>query len=283
MGCGPAQIRGADPDTGEQTRSRSSMFEMLKECSSEGMIKLNLPQRPDTPDVACYYSKLGLIAITCLGNDFEVSHLGEKTTAGDYYFDAVGPVRFAGPKQKHWVAINGPLAPKYSAGLPLVESVVVTDFSLPMCDPKATGYARKIADKCGGVTGKGQCIGKTVQFCNYWSLEEIICPNSCGWSPNEQIYFCGHTGSAPDSGAGSSPSDPSLPPSPGTTPSQGGCGGITETGCCDGDTLKYCSTDGTLKAQLCGTCGWYQGKGWYDCGYTGSAPSNTPPRSCSAL
>jgi hypothetical protein len=165
MGCGPAQIRGADPDTGEQTRSRSSMFEMLKECSSEGMIKLNLPQRPDTPDVACYYSKLGLIAITCLGNDFEVSHLGEKTTAGDYYFDAVGPVRFAGPKQKHWVAINGPLAPKYSAGLPLVESVVVTDFSLPMCDPKATGYARKIADKCGGITGKGQCIGKTVQFC----------------------------------------------------------------------------------------------------------------------
>jgi len=61
-----------------------------------------------------------------------------------------------------------------------------------------------------------------------------------------------------------------------------GCGDVSYEGCCDGDLLQYCES-GQLKQAQCdgGTCGWDNGKGFYNCGTSGGAdPSGQYPKDC---
>lgn len=63
------------------------------------------------------------------------------------------------------------------------------------------------------------------------------------------------------------------------------CGAITDDGCCDGNTLKYCQ-DGKLSAKDCAgnpSCGWNAAKAWYACGTSGGAdPSGKVKKACPA-
>jgi hypothetical protein len=63
------------------------------------------------------------------------------------------------------------------------------------------------------------------------------------------------------------------------------CGEITYAGCCDGETLMYCDTNGILKTADCSqtgpSCGWEPTMGWYDCKTDGSEdPSGKQPKKC---
>ena len=60
------------------------------------------------------------------------------------------------------------------------------------------------------------------------------------------------------------------------------CGGMTDVGCCDGNTMVYCD-GGSLVATDCGAskCGWIADKNWYDCGNSTAAdPSGESPFEC---
>jgi len=63
-------------------------------------------------------------------------------------------------------------------------------------------------------------------------------------------------------------------------------GGITEAGCCEGQTLVFCTVDG-LKAADCAAdlaCGWNAAAGAYSCGTAGTPdPSGVRPHFCADL
>ncbi len=61
-----------------------------------------------------------------------------------------------------------------------------------------------------------------------------------------------------------------------------GCGSITYTGCCQAETMKYCSNSTTLTVQNClpQSCGWDPTNKYYDCGFYGADPSGEYPINC---
>ena len=63
-----------------------------------------------------------------------------------------------------------------------------------------------------------------------------------------------------------------------------GCGSITDVGCCDGTTVKFC-IKGVLKSLDCSKqpkCGWDSTYSYYDCGTSGGTdPKGKYPKSCS--
>ncbi|MCC6749405.1 MAG: agmatine deiminase family protein [Deltaproteobacteria bacterium] len=65
------------------------------------------------------------------------------------------------------------------------------------------------------------------------------------------------------------------------------CGNIRASGCCEGDLLKYCSSQGKLEALDCSgepQCGWDGQNGWYDCAQQATSdPSGKNPRTCGVL
>ena len=130
----------------------------------------------------------------------------------------------------------------------------------PACDGKTCGD-----DGCGGTCGSctwpatcqdGQCCTPT--------CDGVTCGNDDGCGGT-----CGCTsGSCVD----------------GTC--QDGCGGITYEGCCDGTTVKWCSS-GSISTIECteegsgASCGWDDEGGYYWCGDTEAAdPTGTFPREC---
>jgi MYXO-CTERM domain-containing protein len=131
----------------------------------------------------------------------------------------------------------------------------------PACNGKQCG-----PDGCGGYCGV--CPGD--QSCVEGAC--VACVPSCEWAE------CGDDGCGGSCGACAE----------GQTCYEGmclgdNCGGITDIGCCDGATLKFCSM-GELTEMSCAdtpSCGWNNGAQYYDCGSEPVAdPSGVNPMVC---
>ena len=173
---------------------------------------------------------------------------------------------------------------------------VLTDAAVPDVGVKLdTGGS----SACGKVTFAGCCDGQTVYYCDKGALKKIDCTSNpkCGWDSTGSYYNCKTAGTADPSGKNSMSCTGKVPEAGvvdvGTiTPDKGpttSCGSVTKEGCCDGTTLKYCSSTG-LKVMDCSKnttdtkCGWSTTNGFYDCGTTTAAdPSGKHPRSCGAV
>ena len=144
---------------------------------------------------------------------------------------------------------------------------------------------------CPGIPPKSCCVGALNKYCN--SSGKIITKDcckdktygpACGWVAKLGYYACNKTatnhatypracGKLPDGG---------TPPKydTGTKPA---CGKITSQGCCDGETVKYCSSS-KLNTKSCTSspkCGWDSTKKYYTCGTKGQAdPNGKYPMKC---
>ncbi len=136
---------------------------------------------------------------------------------------------------------------------------------------------------CGDVTDVGCCDGATLTWCEVGELMTLACESAetCGWSQVDGYYDCGTDGAAEPGGdwpktcgdAGGGDPDPPV----------GGCGDVTDVGCCDGATLTWCEVGElmTLACESAETCGWSQVDGYYDCGTDGAAePGGDWPKTC---
>ena len=137
---------------------------------------------------------------------------------------------------------------------------------VPKCEKRECG-----PDSCGGECGtcpspsfcdasQGICVG-CAPSCNNRQCGPNGCGGSCGECPT---------------GSQCSPTGQCLPVST-------GCGLITNKGCCDGTTLKYCYQNKvvTEDCKLNPQCGWNSSAKYYDCGTGGqAAPGGNPPKTC---
>lgn len=159
------------------------------------------------------------------------------------------------------------------------------------------------ATACGTLTYQGCCAQGNTYHCQSNTVVATLCPagKSCGWHPSYNLYVCGGalfadpTGQVapqcpsitlPDAGPvdSASPHDALVVPEDAAT---GTCNALTYAGCCDQETLYYCSL-GKLIAVSCGGsayCGWNGGAGRYECGMShgSSDPSGTWPRQCPVI
>jgi len=75
-----------------------------------------------------------------------------------------------------------------------------------------------------------------------------------------------------------------LQPDKTPNPDTSNCGGITYTGCCAGNIMKYCSSSGVLTQEDCSkkaqACGWHATSPLYVCGGSGADPSGKYPYAC---
>jgi len=135
----------------------------------------------------------------------------------------------------------------------------------PDCTP-ACGAKECGGDGCGGVCGlcdaeesceNGFCVA-CVPHCENKECGDNGCGGSCGTCGAD--LFCVE---------GMCLEDP--------------CMGITDVGCCDGDTVKFCSMGELVEEDCTGTpsCGWMAGPEFYACGTDGAGdPSGAYPRAC---
>ena len=83
-----------------------------------------------------------------------------------------------------------------------------------------------------------------------------------------------------------STSDVAAPADIKLAPDSGGCGAMTQQGCCDGSSLWYCEA-GKVKTINCGynpKCGWDAKASVYDCGTGGTSdPAGKHPMPCASL
>ena len=152
------------------------------------------------------------------------------------------------------------------------------------------------AQPCGSITSVGCCADdSTLKWCSSNVLKTKTCNGAnskCGWETTDKgssWYTCTTaTSSDPTSTHPrlcSAIRDGGTADKSTVTP----CGSITSTGCCDGQTVKYCSS-GSLKTRDCSSnlsCGWGKahdyGSANYTCGTAGAPdPSGTHPMSCSS-
>ncbi len=136
-----------------------------------------------------------------------------------------------------------------------------------------------------GYDGPCYPTGYTPDVC-YGPDWECAC-NDCGSCGDYGPAPSGSGSDEPSSGgsdsAGSGSGSGSDEPSSGGSTSDDPCQGISWEGCCEGGALYYCD-GGQLKGGACGgSCGWNSSQGWYDCGYSGSDPTDTHPQSCSTI
>ena len=136
---------------------------------------------------------------------------------------------------------------------------------VPQCANKACGF-----DGCFGECGtcsaetqcvEGQCTAYTCQpSCEGRACGDDGCGGSCG-SCSEGRFCLTQTGTC-------QVADP--------------CGGVSATGCCDGDTLRWCVVESLQSLSCEGGCGWDEEIGEYNCGGEGADPSGTHPMMCGA-
>ena len=146
---------------------------------------------------------------------------------------------------------------------------------------------------CGKVTYSGCCDGESLYYCETGKLKKLDCTKSpkCGWDSKGSYYNCGTGGTSDPSGKNVKSCKGKVPeagvpdaakPDQGTTVA---CGNVSNQGCCDGQTLKYCDS-GKLKVMDCSKnpkCGWSTANSFYDCGTAGTSdPAGKYPIKCGA-
>jgi len=172
------------------------------------------------------------------------------------------------------------------------------------CQPDCAG--RECGDDgCGGTCGTcsgslicntnlGKCVTTCTASCAGKVCGDDGCGGSCGTCPSPQT--CNSAGQCecqPDC-AGKTCGDDGCGGSCGTCLSfqtcssgqcvnGGGCGSLTNEGCCDGETLYYCNgtTPATINCLNNPSCGWLSSDNIYDCGTSGGAdPGGVHPKAC---
>ena len=102
------------------------------------------------------------------------------------------------------------------------------------------------AEPCGNVTATGMCLdSKTVVFCDHGSLTSMACAD--GEICDLNAAFDGAAACV------------------GTR--YAGCGDVSESGQCVGNTLLYCESS-RVKERVCAagtTCAWIADEKWFDC------------------
>ena len=163
---------------------------------------------------------------------------------------------------------------------------------------------------CGVVSFVGCCDEQVSRWCQSGGLHTEDCVDGgCGWDSANGYYDCGFSGQDP---SGQHPQDcyncvptcsgracggdgcggtcgacgGGLTCAEGQCVSDTECGGLTEVGCCSGDSVRFCS-GGVTSSFECkgGGCGWSTSGpmlGWYDCGGLGADPSGAAPHFCPA-
>ena len=135
---------------------------------------------------------------------------------------------------------------------------------------------------CGAITDKGECEGNTLKYCAGGQLKTFDCTGYdkvCGFDAAFDWYDCIEDSDGPCTpdcaGKAEGDADGCGGTCPGDGPPTGDCGGITQKGTCDGDTLKYCSGD-QLKTFDCTAygkvCGYDAAFDWFDCVEGGVGP-----------
>ncbi len=169
----------------------------------------------------------------------------------------------------------------------------------PMLDAKPFDMPLPDAGSCGAVTAQGCCDGNTLWYCAGGKTRSIHCAHNlkCGWDAKASVYDCGTAGAAAPSGkhplacskkhdGGVPASDAKVTDLTGGGDAGLGCGKLTMEGCCDGETVWYCSAGKAQHYSCAGQpkCGWNAWAKWYICGTKGTAePGGKFPRSCKGL
>jgi hypothetical protein len=168
----------------------------------------------------------------------------------------------------------------------------------PPCSPACVGQPCGQPDGCGGLCAcppglhcvDGQCFACTPD-CYARECGDDGCGGSCGACGEGEVCAsgqccatacdgkeCGTDGCGGSCGAcaGGACVDGACVDS---------CGGLTFEGCCDGETMRWCS-NGVLSELDCAQkplCGWSP-EGYYDCGTDGAAdPAGTFAKECGAF
>ncbi|PIE17669.1 MAG: hypothetical protein CSA65_07930 [Proteobacteria bacterium] len=171
------------------------------------------------------------------------------------------------------------------AGLPALLAL------LTITTPASAGPPTATPKRCWGrISAVGCCIGEQLMYCDTnGKLSRLDCGGTprCGWRATGR-YDCNTAGAADP--AGRHPRFCSLPDAglpfdlgAGTKAADGGCGKVTEEGCCYGQELRFCQ-EGTLRRISCERnrfCGWRGVAQAYNCGTDGKAdPRKKHPREC---
>ena len=178
--------------------------------------------------------------------------------------------------------------------------ILLGEAGVPTTDAAPTDLGGDQSTGCGNVPSWGCCDGNTLWYCKSGAARWVNCGlnPSCGWNLGASSYTCGTSGGADPAGVkarscSSVVHDASLPSTDrGPRPDRGSpdarglpCGSIPKQGCCDGNTLWWCSAN-VLHSKPCGgfVCGWNPLVKWYACVAVSSAdPSGTYPLWCRDL
>ncbi len=176
---------------------------------------------------------------------------------------------------------------------------------VPGCQPNCSG--RQCGNNgCGGSCGtcptgqtcdtSGKCQNNYQPNCSNKECGPDGCGSNCGTCPTGETCSsvgiceigcqpqCSGKKCGPDSCGGTCGTCKSYETcDSGGQCTQTSCGPITDKGCCDGTTLKFCQS-GTYKTLDCSknpSCGWSSAGGFYDCGTSGiSDPGGTYSKTC---
>jgi MYXO-CTERM domain-containing protein len=144
----------------------------------------------------------------------------------------------------------------------------------------------------GRISAVGCCIGDRLLYCEAApgeasKLRQLDCRGKprCGWRATGR-YDCNTAGAADPAGRHArfcSLPDAGLPFDLGAAKGDGGCGKVTEEGCCFAEELRFCH-EGKLRRISCKPnrfCGWRGVAQAYNCGTEGKAdPRGKYPRNC---
>ncbi|GEM_PF-4225605 len=143
--------------------------------------------------------------------------------------------------------------------------------------------------ECGSVTTVGCCVGEVLFRCNQGELAIENCSSgpgaTCGWSLSQKRYMCGEQGF--DTSLTWPRECPSItqPDVVSDAPSSL-CQDVPFAGCCLGNSVWYCDSNGLHQVSCAGNpppydvCGWNSALGYYDCGGTLADPTGTFPMFC---
>ena len=253
-------------------------------CKSKKLKKLSCAGNPKCGWSATY-------------NLYDCGTAGAADPAGKHPLSCAAAFGDAGPPGDG-PATDGPATDGPATDGPAPDQGGPQDASPQDASPKDANAAPD-SGACGAMTHQGCCDGGTLWFCDAGKVKSITCGYNpkCGWDAKASVYDCGTAGGADPSGkhprpcaslldGGVAATDAGAPDSSPGGDAGVGCGKLTIEGCCDGDTVWYCS-GGKAQHYSCGKspkCGWNPFAKWYYCKTNGGAdPGGKYPKSCKGM